>query len=189
MLYDERFPPDRIASKVKELAEQIAADYPAGELVLIAVLKGGGFFMADLSRLMPRPLRLEYIDVIRGGGSSEDEILDFHFVTSFQVKDKNLIILKDVIRSGIIENYLMNQLREEGPASIRFACLVDRPQERKSSLVVDYVCFPSEEGILVGYGMEYQGLGGNFPFIAQVRVRERVEQAPETPAANDTPQG
>jgi hypoxanthine phosphoribosyltransferase len=183
MLYDERYPQDRIAAKVSEIGKQIGTDYPDGDLVLVAVLKGGGLFMADLARHVDRPVRLEYIAVIRGGGTSEDEIIDFHFVTPFRVKNKHLIILKDVIRSGIIENYLMNQLREEGPASIRLACLVDRPQERKSSLVVDYVCFPSEEGILVGYGMEFEGLGGNLPFIAQVRV-------PEAPSPQEhAPQG
>ena len=73
-------------------------------------------------------------------------------------------------RTGVVESYLLNQLREQRPRSVRFASLVDRPQERKSSLLVDYVLFPSEEGVLVGYGMEYQSEGGNFPFIAQVRT-------------------
>ena len=86
------------------------------------------------------------------------------------LRGADIIILKDVIRSGIIESYLADQLREEGPTSIRFAAIVDRPQERKSSLLVDYVLFPSEDGILVGYGMEFGGEGGNFPFIAKVRT-------------------
>jgi hypoxanthine phosphoribosyltransferase len=69
-----------------------------------------------------------------------------------------------------VETWLLSQLREENPRSLRFACVVDRPQERKSSLLADYVLFPSEEGVLVGYGMEYQREGGNLPFIAQVRT-------------------
>ena len=124
--------------------------------------------MADLARAIPRPSGCEYIDVIRKG--DDEEVTNLHFITSFDVQDANVIVLKDVTRSGIIETYLVNQLREQKPRSIRFAALVDRPQERKSSLLVDYVLFPSEEGILVGYGMEYQGEGGNLPFIAQVRT-------------------
>jgi hypoxanthine phosphoribosyltransferase len=69
-----------------------------------------------------------------------------------------------------VETWLQNQLREEKPRSIRFACVVDHPQDRKSPLRADYVLFPAEESILVGYGMEYEGEGGNLPFIAQVRT-------------------
>jgi hypoxanthine phosphoribosyltransferase len=166
--YEERYGPPDIARRVADVGQRITSDYPDGHLLLIAILKGAGVFMADLARTIPRALRLEYIDVIRGG--NEEEIVDFQFVTSFPVKGMDLIVLKDVIRSGVIETWLMNHLREEGPRSIRFASLVDRPQERKSSLYVDYVLFPSEEGVLVGYGMEYKGEGGNLPFIAQVRT-------------------
>jgi hypoxanthine phosphoribosyltransferase len=166
--FEERYGPPEIARRIEDVGRRIANDYADGQLLLIAILKGAGVFMADLARTISRPLRIEYIDVIRGG--NEDEIGTLEFVTSFPIKDMDLIILKDVIRSGVIESYLMNQLREEGPRSIRFASLVDRPQERKSSLYVDYVLFPSEEGVLVGYGMEYKGEGGNFPFIAQVRT-------------------
>ncbi len=167
LVYDERFGPGEIASRVQAVGSKIAADFPSGTIVLIAILKGAALLTADLARAIPRPVRLEYIDVIRGG---EEEIVDFHFVTPFNVRGADIIIVKDVIRSGIIESYLADQLREEGPSSVRFAAIVDRPQERKSSLLVDYVLFPSEEGVLVGYGMEYQGEGGNLAFIGKVRT-------------------
>jgi hypoxanthine phosphoribosyltransferase len=166
--YDERYGPIEIARRVQDVGRRISYDYPQGAIVLIAILKGAGFFVADLARAVSRPARCEYIDVIRKG--DEEEITNLNFVTPFDVTDTNLIVLKDVTRSGIVESYLLNQLREQKPRSVRFASLVDRPQERKSSLLVDYVLFPSEEGVLVGYGMEYQGEGGNFPFIAQVRT-------------------
>lgn len=166
--FDERYGPAEIARRVHEIALKINADYPSGPIVLIGVLKGAGIFLADLARALRRDVRIEYISVLRG--NEADEIVDFHFVTRFDAKDADLLVLKDVVRSGVVETYLLNQLREEGPRSIRLACLVDRPQERKSSLLSDYVLFPSEEGVLVGYGMEYKGQGGNLPFIAQVRT-------------------
>lgn len=168
VLYDERYGPVEIARRVQDIAQKIRADYPTDPVVLVAILKGAGFFVADLARAIPGTVRMEYIDVIRG--DDEGEIVDFHFVTRFPVKDQDVIVLKDVARSGIVESYLMTHLREQGPRSIRFAAVVDRPQERKSSLLVDYVLFPSEEGVLVGYGMEYRGEGGNLPHIAQVRT-------------------
>lgn len=175
--FDERYSATDIAKRIKDVGARISADYPQGQLVLIAVLKGTGFFVADLARAVTCPARIEYIDVIRG---TDDEIVDFHFVTKFPVRGLDLIILKDVVRSGIIESYLMNQLREQEPRSIRFASLVDRPQERKSSLFVDYVLFPSEEGVLVGYGMEYRAQGGNLPYIAQVRTEGDAPFDPPT---------
>lgn len=156
LLYDERFSPAEISHRVQSIGQRLSGDFPETPIVLIAILKGAAIFASDLARTIPRSVRLEYIDVIRGG---EEEIVDFHFVTPFNVRGADIIILKDVIRSGIIESYLADQLREEGPNSIRFAAIVDRPQERKSSLLVDYVLFPSEDGVLVGYGMEFAGEG------------------------------
>ncbi len=176
--FDERYSASEITRRIKDIGQKISSDYPSGPVLLIAILKGTGIFVADLARAITSPVRLEYIDVIKG--SEDEEIVDFHFVTKFNVKGMDLVILKDVVRSGIIESYLMNQLREEGPRSIRFACLVDRPQERKSSLFVDYAMFPSEEGVLVGYGMEYNGEGANLPFIAQVRTQGEAPFDPPT---------
>ncbi|MBL8113958.1 MAG: hypothetical protein JNK60_13845 [Acidobacteria bacterium] len=176
--YEERYGAAEIARRVASVGQRIGADFAGGNIVIIGVLKGAGIFVADLARAVHSPVRLEYIDVIKG--SEDEDIVDFHFVTKFRIKDMDLVIVKDVVRSGIIETYLMNQLREEGPRSVRFACLVDRPQERKSSLVVDYVLFPSEEGVLVGYGMEYRGEGGNLPFIATVKTPGEAPFDPPT---------
>ena len=112
LLYDERFSPAEIAHRVQSIGQRLSSDFPDTPIVLIAILKGAALFASDLARTLPRSVRLEYIDVIRGG---EEEIVDFHFVTPFNVRGADIIILKDVIRSGIIESYLADQLREEGP--------------------------------------------------------------------------
>lgn len=165
---DERYGPAEIAKRVSDVARRIGADYPDRPVALVGILKGAAFFAADLARaISPRASRIEYIDVFRGEGG---EVTNLHFARNFRLAGADVIILKDVVRSGITEHYLLNQFREENPRSIRFACLVDRPQERKVSLVVDYVLFPSEEGLLVGYGMEFQGEGGHFPFIGLVKT-------------------
>lgn len=168
LVYDEQYDPSDIARRVADVARRIGNDYPDGDIVLIAVLKGAGFFVADLARAVARPVRCEYIDVLREGES--EKVVNYHFLAPFDIADAHLIVLKDVIRSGVVESWLQSQLREEKPRSIRFACVVDHPQERKSPLRADYVLFPAEEGILVGYGMEFMGEGGNLPFVAQVRT-------------------
>ena len=109
LLYDERFSPSEISHRVQSIGQRITSDFPETPIVLIAILKGAAVFASDLARAIPRSVRLEYIDVIRGG---EEEIVDFHFVTPFNVRGADIIILKDVIRSGIIESYLADQLRD-----------------------------------------------------------------------------
>lgn len=175
---EERYGPSEIARRVHDVARRISADYPAGPVVLVSLLKGAAFFAADLARaLSPKECRIEYVDVHRG---SDEEVTDFHFVRNFRAAGADIVVLKDVVRSGITERYLHDQFREEKPRSIRFACLVDRPQERKLSFVVDYVLFPSEEGVLVGYGMEFRGEGGHYPFIAQVKTGGEAPFDPPT---------
>ena len=176
--FEERYGAVDIARRVKDVARRITADYPGGPVVLVSILKGTAFFAADLARaLSPKECRIEYVDVFR---SNDEAVIDFHFVRNFRAAGADLVILKDVVRSGTTERYLSDQFREENPRSIRFASVIDRPQERKLSFVVDYVLFPSEEGVLVGYGMEYQGEGGHFPFIAQVKTGEEGPFDPPT---------
>ena len=176
--FEERFGATDIARRVKDVARRIAGDYPSGPVVLVSILKGTAFFAADLARaLSPKECRIEYVDVFRG---QDEEVIDLHFVRNFRAAGADIVILKDVVRSGTTERYLSDQFREENPRSIRFASIVDRPQERKLSFVVDYVLFPSEEGVLVGYGMEYQGEGGHFPFIAQVKTGGEGPEDPPT---------
>ena len=178
LAYDELYGPEEIARRVAEVGRRIGHDYPDGDVALVAVLKGAGFFLADLARAVSRTVRCEYIDVLREGGSGK--VVSYHFLAPFDVADAHLILLKDVVRSGVVESWLQNQLREEKPRSIRFACMVDHPQERKSPLRVDYVLFPAQESVLVGYGMALQGEGGNFPFIAQVRTEGEAPFEPAT---------
>lgn len=190
LVYDEQYGPEDIARRVAEVGRRIDQDYPDGDIVLIAVLKGAGFFVADLARAVSRKVRCEYIDVLRDG--ENEKVVSYHFLAPFDVVDAHLIVLKDVVRSGVVESWLQNQLREEKPHSIRFACVVDHPQERKSPLRVDYVLFPAQESILVGYGMELQGEGGNLPFIAQVRTEgeapfESATKPQRPPAVNRIP--
>ena len=155
-----------IEARVIETASRIDRDYQSRPLVLVSILKGSAFFLADLSRRLNRAHGYEFINVTRreSGGS---ESIEIDFSTPLSVAGKDVVVLKDVVNTGIIETYLMNQLRNDGPASIRFAAIVDKPQERRSSLLVDYVLFTDNASeILVGYGMEHGGRYGHLPHIA-----------------------
>lgn len=155
-----------IEARVAEVASRIDRDYQSRPLVMVSILKGSAFFLADLSRRVTRTHGFEFINVLRreAGGS---ESIEIDFSTPLSVAGKDVVVLKDVVNTGVIETYLMNQLRNDGPASIRFAAIIDKPQERRSSLLVDYVLFTDNAAeILVGYGMEHRGLYGHLPHIA-----------------------
>ena len=157
-----------IAARVSEIARRIGRDYEDRPLVLLSLLKGSAFFLADLSRKIERPHGFEFINVTRREIEGKESV-EIDFATPLSLSGKEVVVLKDVVNTGVIETYLMNQLRTDDPASVRFAAIVDRPQERRSSILVDYVLFNSaDRDHLVGYGMEYAGQYGHLPHIASI---------------------
>jgi hypoxanthine phosphoribosyltransferase len=146
---------DDISRRIQELGQQIRRDAGDEELVLLAVLKGTTIFLADLLREVASPVRYELINVVRGVSDAETAAaLQINFVTNFFFEGKRTILLKDVVSTGVIEHYLMNQLRQKHPHDIRLAAVLDRPALRTVSIDVDYPAFEVQSGTFVGYGLE-----------------------------------
>lgn len=164
---ERRYEADRIATRVTEVASALDEEFRERSLVLISILKGASFFLADLARRLSVPVSCEYINVRREKGS--DEILQIDFSTGFPVGGRAILLLKDVVNTGIIENYLIEQLRAEGASLVRLAAIVDKPQERKAEISVDFPLFTADRGLFAGYGMEYNGQYAHLPYIAEVQ--------------------
>jgi len=164
--FERRFEAERIAARVTEVARRLDDDFRGRPFVLLSILKGAALFAADLARQVRTPAVLEYISVRRAEGS--DEILQIDFATRFDLSGKPVVLLKDVVNTGVIETYLSDQLRGSGVESVRIAAIVDKPHERRTDVTVDYPLFTSEGGTFVGYGMEYKGLYGNLPYVAEI---------------------
>lgn len=162
---ERRFEAERIAARIAEIARRIEEDSQGQPVVLLSILKGAAFFAADLARQMKAPIAVEYVSVRRAEG---DEILQIDFSTGFDLAGRPVVLLKDVVNTGVIETYLSDQLRGDGVASVRIAAIVDKPHERKTDLSVDYPLFTCEGGTFVGYGMEYRGRYGNLPYVAEI---------------------
>jgi hypoxanthine phosphoribosyltransferase len=156
---------EEIAIRVDAVAARVRRDYEDKDPVFVSILKGSAVFLSDLLRKLDFPLTYEFLNVTRRESGS-GEALEIDFLTQRNFRDSHVIVLKDVVNSGIIESYLMDQWKTDNPRSVRFACIADRPEERKSSVFVDYSLFSSPEGILVGYGMEHGGRWGHLPHIA-----------------------
>jgi hypoxanthine phosphoribosyltransferase len=144
---------DDISKRLREVASEIAEDYGDRELVLVGMLKGAAFFLADLARLMPRPVDYEFVNVTSSPGD-HGETVNLTFATQVNVADRNVLILKDVFHSGVTENYLITHLSQQNPASIEVVAMINKPQLRSVNLNARYSVFDDvPDGFLVGYGL------------------------------------
>jgi hypoxanthine phosphoribosyltransferase len=159
---------EQIQHRIGELALIINEDYPAGEpLHFIAVLKGAFVFLSDLARAMaPRPITLDFIAVSSYGAatksSGEVRILK-DLDTPLQGRD--VIIVEDIVDTGLTLAYLQEVLRARDPKSLRTACLLSKPSRRKVNVAVEYIGFEIDDHFAVGYGLDYAGQYRHLPFI------------------------
>ncbi len=144
---------DQIQKRIGEIAAVIAKDYVDQPLVLVGILKGSAFFLADLARSFPRPVDFEFVDVAQSPGE-RGEIVQLTYATQVNVRDRHVLVLKDVVHSGITENYLITHLSQQHPRSIEIVAFVDRPHLRRINLAAKYSIFTDvPDGFLVGYGL------------------------------------
>ena len=149
-------PADKIRSRIRELGEQISRDYPTGNLHMICILKGATYFMADLSRAMRRDVFVDFMGISSYGKAkrSSGEVK----VTKdldISLEGASVLIVEDIVDSGVTLNYLMNLLEQRRPESIRIAALLDKPERRVSPVHVHYVGFQIPDQFVVGYGLDY----------------------------------
>ena len=159
---------EQIQVRIKDIAAQINADYSEDQpLHFVAVLKGAFVFLSDLARAMaPRPVTLDFIAVSSYGAatkSSGEVRLQKDLDTPLQGRD--VIIVEDIVDTGLTLNYLQDVLRARDPRSLRTACLLSKPSRRKVDVVVEYIGFEIEDKFVVGYGLDNAGQFRHLPFI------------------------
>lgn len=150
-------PAEQIRKRIEEMGAEIDRDYPGGEPVyLIGILKGACIFLADLARAMKTPARLEFIGISSYGKSTttsgEVKLTKDLDVT---VEGHHVIIVEDIVDTGITLNYLLKLLAQRKPKSLRIAALLDKPERRQSPMRVDYAGFQIPDEFVVGYGLDY----------------------------------
>ncbi len=144
---------EEIGERIREIGARIAKDYEGQHLVLLGILKGAAFLLADLARAIPSTTAFEFVDVTTQPGE-RGEVVSLTYATHFNVTDQHVLILKDVLHTGVTENYLMTHLSQQRPASMEIVALVDKPELRSVNLSARYAVFTElPEGFLVGYGL------------------------------------
>lgn len=161
---------DEITARIAEMGEKITAEYAGKDLVLVGVLKGSCVFLADLMRHIDLPLTIDFMSVssYKDGTTSTGDIEILKDLSN-PIRDKHVLIVEDIIDTGLTLSRLVEILSSRGAASIKIATFLDKPEPRiKKELVVDHVGFVIPNKFVVGYGLDAAGRYRNLPFVGVV---------------------
>lgn len=157
---------DEIREKVRELGGKITADYKNSNLMLVTVLKGAVVFLADLMRQIDVPAEIDFMVVSSyGSGVKSSGVVKIVKDLDVPLAGKDILIVEDILDSGLTLSYIKELLESRGPRSIRIATLLDKPSRRKVDLVADYIGFSVPDEFVIGYGLDYDEKYRNLPYI------------------------
>lgn len=161
---------EQIRERIGELGRSITRDYAGKELVLVCVLKGSVIFAADLIRAIDLPLRLEFFGVRSYGDQTVSSgVVQITLDLMHPVADKHILVVEDIVDTGLTLAYLSEQLRARGPASLRVAALLHKPARMQRPAQIDYLGFTIEDVFVVGYGLDYAERYRNLPYVGVIQ--------------------
>ena len=161
---------EEIAERIKEVAAQISKDNEGKKLHLICILKGGVFFTCELSKRITLPLTLDFMSVSSyGSGTVSSGIVKIVKDLDDPIEGKDVLIVEDIIDSGNTLSYLIEVLKQRNPNSIELCTLLDKPERRvKKQVQVKYTCFTVPDQFIIGYGLDYDQIYRNLPYIGVI---------------------
>jgi hypoxanthine phosphoribosyltransferase len=159
-----------IAKRVGELGAELSADYAGRDPVLVSVLKGALVFLADLMRAMDLPTSIDLMEVSSYGAATESSgqvriLKDL----SKSIEGRDVIVVEDIIDTGLTLNYLLGYLADRQPSSIKICCLLDKPARRLADIGIDYIGFTIPDRFVIGYGLDYDERYRNLPYIGVLK--------------------
>jgi hypoxanthine phosphoribosyltransferase len=162
---------EQIAAKVAEIGQRISADYAGHELTLVSVLKGSLPFMADLMRRISLPVRIDLMEVSSYGGTATESsgLVRILKDLSAPIDGRDVLLVEDIIDTGLTLNYLLRYLKGKNPRSIKVCSLLDKPARRLVEIPLDYVGFEIPDAFVVGYGLDFGEVYRNLRFVGVLR--------------------
>jgi hypoxanthine phosphoribosyltransferase len=164
------FSAEQIHDRLRALARTIRGDAPDADLHLIGVLKGSVFFLTDLVRLMSGTVTLDFIAVSSYAGSTTTGEVRLLKDLDYSLQNRDVIIVEDIVDTGLTLGYLQEILRARGPRSLRTACLLSKPSRRKVDVAVDYIGFEIEDRFVVVYGLDHNERFRHLPYIGMLNA-------------------
>lgn len=160
---------EEVNKRIREMGEQISKDYAGKQVHLVCVLKGGCPFMCELAKRITVPVSFDFMAVSSYGSDTKSSgVVKIVKDLDESLKDKDVIIVEDIIDSGRTLSYLMEMMKDRGPASLRLCTLLDKPDRRVVDVKVDYTGFSIPDEFVVGYGLDYDQKYRNLPYIGVV---------------------
>jgi len=161
---------EQLRQRIAELGAQLAVDYAGRTPILVSVLKGSIIFLADLIRSTPIPLSLDLMEVSSyGSGTETSGQVRILKDLSSSIEGRDVVVVEDIIDTGLTLNYLLRYLGERHPSSIRICCLLDKPARRLADIEIAYRGFTIPDRFVVGYGLDYDERYRNLPFVGVLR--------------------
>ena len=158
---------DDLAHRVRALGEEISADYRGAELLLVGVLKGALFFLSDLMRSLEVPCEVDFMAVASYGSSTDSSgVVRILKDLDAPIEGRNVLIVEDIVDSGLTLSYLLRTLRARNPASLEVCALLTKPERRKVELPIRYVGFEIPNRFVIGYGLDHAERFRNLPYVA-----------------------
>ena len=159
-----------IAKKVKILAQRISEDYAGKELIAIGVLKGAFIFLADLIRELTIPVKVDFVRLASyGSNTTSSGAIRITKETELDIKDRDVLIVEDIVDSGLTIAFLINYLKSFSPRSVKVCAFIDKTERREVRVPIDYTGLVVEHGFLVGYGLDFDEKHRTLPAIYRIR--------------------
>jgi hypoxanthine phosphoribosyltransferase len=157
---------DRLQSRIRELGNELSADYAGRELLLVGVLKGAVFFMADLMRSLTVPCEIDFMAISSYGASTDSSgVVRILKDLDINIEGRHVLVVEDIIDSGLTLSYLLRNLESRDPASLEICALLTKPERREIDVPVRYVGFEIPNKFVIGYGLDFAERYRNLPYV------------------------
>ena len=162
---------DDLQRRIRELGAQITADYAGRDLLLVCVLKGAVFFLSDLMREIDVPCEVDFMAVASYGDATESSgVVRILKDLEAPIEGRDVLIVEDIVDSGLTLEYLMRNLRARGPASLEVVALLTKPARRKAEVGAKYIGFEIPDRFVIGYGLDHAEKYRNLPYVAALNT-------------------
>ena len=161
---------DQLREEIARMGRVLAQDYAGKDLLLVGVLRGAIMFIVDLARAVDLPLTMDFMAVASYGASTETSgIVRILKDLDSSIEGKDVLVVEDIIDSGLTLNYILETLRNRNPASLRVCTLLNKAERRRVDVPIDYVCFTIPDEFVVGYGLDFNQIYRNLPFVGVLK--------------------
>jgi len=160
---------ESIRARVDELGRQITSDYAGQEIVVVTVLKGSFIFAADLVRAIDVPLAVDFLGLRSYEGTESSGVVQITSDLTKSVEGKHVLVIEDIVDTGLTMQYLLQNLETRKPASVKLASLLHKPARSKVKIPIDYLGFTIDDVFVIGYGLDFDQLYRNLPYLGVMR--------------------